>query len=157
MLVCNSCHRHYRPEDGCCPFCGTTLQTTSAPNFSDPAGSPQNLGMAAALVLGLALFACNKGSDEGETGDATDDATTGEGTATDSGDTTADTTDSGGADYGGPTDTTDSTTTTDDTGTADYGGPDTGTTDTGTTTDTSSDTGTADYGAAPPPDPEFDI
>lgn len=163
MLVCNSCNRHYRPEDGRCPFCGTSLQTISAPTF----------GIAAALVLGLAMFACGKsedgedeasptGTEMGETG--TDSVTdTNESGGADYGgpdtsveDTSNDTTDSGGADYGGPDTGTDTTTDTSDTGTADYGGPDTTGADTGTDTGTS-DAGTADYGGAPAPDPEFDI
>jgi hypothetical protein len=154
MLVCNSCNRHYRAQDGSCPFCGTALQTTSAPS----------LGMTAALVLGLAMFGCNKGEDEADTTDSTEDESTSgndtEGTDTDS--STTEVPDTGEADYGGPDDFdtetgfdtgSDTAQDTTDSGGADYGGSDSGV----DTADGTDDTGTADYGGAPVPDPEIEF
>ncbi len=135
MLVCNACHRHYRAQDGQCPFCGAGLRTTEAPTTRAP------IMGAAALALGLSLFACGEKGEEGE------EETTGDETTTDDTET-----DSSGTD-------TDTTTEEDtDTSTADYAGPDTGFEETDTGTDTTTETteeGGSDYGGAPPPDPSL--
>jgi hypothetical protein len=94
MLACHSCNRHYRATDGRCPFCGTMLQTISAPG----------LGMTAALAIGLSMFACTDDNDTGsadyggpETSDDidVDDSETGS-------DTAEATADNGGVEYAGP-------------------------------------------------------
>jgi hypothetical protein len=166
MFVCLGCHRHVRPEETACPFCGTAIQTASAPN-------PARLG-AMAFVVGLGLLGCaDKGGDdpmETETGMTTNttmttmtmttetggmDTSTGD-TTTGDGDGDMNSTD---ADYGGPT-TFDETGDGDGDPTGDGDGdgdgePGDGDGDGDMTGDGDGDgdSGGADYGGAPPSDP----
>jgi hypothetical protein len=162
MLVCHGCHRHIRSEEKACPFCGTSIQTMSAP-------APARLG-AMVFAVGLGLLGCtDKGSDdsmETETGMETSttatsmpmtetgmETSTGD-TSTGDGDGDGDTEESG-ADYGGPT-TLDETGDGDGDGDGDEGdGDGDGDGDTMGDGDGDGDESGADYGGAPPVDPAW--
>lgn len=164
MLVCLGCYRHVRNEEKACPFCGTTIQTVSAP-------APARLG-AMAFVVGLGLLGCaDKGGDDMETETGMEATTTMTtmmmttetgGMDTSTGDTTTGDgdgdTNSTDADYGGPT-TFDETGDGDGDPTGDGDGDgDSGDGDGDMTTgdgDGDGDSGGADYGGAPPVDPAW--
>jgi hypothetical protein len=146
MLVCLGCYRHVRNEEKACPFCGTTIQTVSAP-------APARLG-AMAFVVGLGLLGCaDKSGDDMETETGMETATTMTTmmmtTETGGMDTSTSTGDTGTGDGDGDTNSTD----------ADYGGPttfdETGDGDGDMTGDGDGDSGGADYGGAPPVDPAW--
>ncbi|WAS97086.1 hypothetical protein [Nannocystis punicea] len=70
MKLCDACHRHVRPSEGACPFCGRSLRTTGAARLG------------AVVLLGALEAACS-GRPVEETG--SDTATPSTGTSTSSG------------------------------------------------------------------------
>jgi hypothetical protein len=149
LWICSACDRHVQPNATRCPFCDTTLGTTSA--------LPQRMMMVAAF--GLALAGCGDDGAPAEPTTSGEATTTGTATATDGAtdtdstgvgmtSTTASEPDAGGEDYAGPEtdewgeESADTTGT--DTGT-DTGSESTGTDTGSTSSDTEDDAGGQDY------------
>ena len=65
MKLCDACHRHVRPSEGACPFCGRSLRTTAAARLG------------AVVLLGALEAACSSRPVEDGTGNDTATPSTG--------------------------------------------------------------------------------
>lgn len=119
MFVCRGCHRHLIDSAPGCPFCGTTVRTTTATG-------PMLVAMFAALGL-VGVGCTDKDDEDGQETSTSGPQTTGEETGTSGGDTgtTGGDTGTGGGDTSTGTDTG-TTTEGESSGGADYGGADYG-------------------------------
>jgi len=64
LVLCSSCHRHFRARDALCPFCGANVALAVAPRAA-PALAPgasrsRRYAVSAAFLAGSAVFACGE-------------------------------------------------------------------------------------------------
>lgn len=62
LVLCSSCHRHFRVRDAVCPFCGANAALAVAPRPVPPVGPgasrARRYAVSAAFLAGSTLFAC---------------------------------------------------------------------------------------------------